>query len=126
MAAGGGVWSTVGMTSEPVGNASHKVSVVGGRVSVSVTGEIDMSNADQMREWICRAIKEHPGSSIEIDFDRLSFLDSQGIRALIHARREAVAFGARLHVVNTHGMVDHVLRVTGVLGSLTNDQPGEA
>jgi anti-sigma B factor antagonist/stage II sporulation protein AA (anti-sigma F factor antagonist) len=91
-----------------------------GNLRLAVSGEVDMSNADDLRETIIRqSATVRPDRGVVVDLARLTFLDSTGVAALVVAQREGRRQGVRVTVTNAHGMVRRVLDTTGVLGALS-------
>ena len=52
--------------------------------TVIVAGEIDISNADKLRDAIDLAL-EQPTEKVELDFAQVSYIDSTGIGVLVGA-----------------------------------------
>ena len=50
--------------------------------TIKVTGEIDISNADSLRNAIDLAL-EQPTEAVELDFAQVSYIDSTGIGVLV-------------------------------------------
>ena len=96
-----------------------------GHVQLRLAGELDMTCSDELRYAIEQILPTQP-SSVVVDLDRLTFLDSSGIQALLAARQAADADHVTMRVVQPHGMVYHVLRVAGVLDYLEHAGPASA
>jgi anti-sigma B factor antagonist len=86
--------------------------VNGDRVSVKVTGDIDLATADKVGEALTEALTKK--SEVWVDLSGVTFLDSTGIRALVQAHRKASNQGAHLYVHGAQQWVAKVLEVTGV------------
>jgi anti-anti-sigma factor len=54
---------------------------------VKVGGEIDLSNADQLATAL-RSAGSEDGAAVILDLERVSFMDSSGLAALLTANRE--------------------------------------
>ena len=67
--------------------------------TIKVTGEIDISNADSLRNAIDLAL-EQPAEAVELDFAQVSYIDSTGIGVLVGAAHHAVDHGKRFGCVN--------------------------
>ncbi|MDO4596187.1 MAG: STAS domain-containing protein [Coriobacteriaceae bacterium] len=80
--------------------------------TVEVTGEIDISNADKLREAINFAL-EQPTSAVELDFSGVSYIDSTGIGVLVGAAHHAQERSKGFAVVRAQR---NVLRVAQLLG----------
>jgi anti-anti-sigma factor len=103
---------------EPVaapGVAGLGISVRAGRARtrVVVTGELDMSNADQLAARVAEAETGDP-AELEIDLRGLSFMDSSGLAILFAANRRAREHGHHLVIVKDHGPIERVLNLAGV------------
>jgi anti-anti-sigma factor len=85
---------------------------------MAVAGEIDFSNSDALRAMIDAAIDEPGRTLVEVDLDRLTFIDSSGIRALLAGKRAAGQRGIAFEVHNPTRGVLRVLQLLGVDGML--------
>lgn len=85
------------------------VDVAGTRV-VSLHGQLDLVNAERVRD----AIVQLEGSPVVIDLRGLWFLDSSGIAALLEARRLVIESGRPFQLRGAHGIVLRALEVTGL------------
>jgi anti-anti-sigma factor len=74
---------------------------------VTVAGELDMANADQVAELLDEVGNEG-GGTIVVDLSGLSFIDSSGIHALLRPRPHDAA----VELVCPPGNVRRVLEVT--------------
>ena len=77
--------------------------------TIKVTGEIDISNADSLRNAIDLAL-EQPTEAVELDFAQVSYIDSTGIGAAHHAADH----GKRFSCVNVQPPVMRVVQLLGV------------
>ena len=68
--------------------------------TIKVTGEIDISNADSLRN--------------ELDFAQVSYIDSTGIGVLVGAAHHAVDHGKRFSCTNVQPPVMRVVQLLGV------------
>ena len=98
--------------------ATHTFSAEDSTCTVSLAGEIDMSNADEVLGWIRAALDDTGCVLLKLDLAGLEFLDSAGVRMLVMAHDHAAATGAVLMAVNSQPMVQQVLEVTGVAEAL--------
>lgn len=85
-----------------------------GRLAVvSLPVEIDISNADQIREDLL-SIVNRGATTLVVDMSGTTFCDSAGVNALVRTLKRATANGAGMRlVVSTHA-VRRVLGITGV------------
>jgi anti-sigma B factor antagonist len=87
---------------------------------VRVGGELDLTNADRLKDALGRAQRDHKGA-ITLDLSGLDFLDSTGISILVQASQQSKTNGRRLRIRGATGQVKRVLEVTGVHGHLIED-----
>jgi len=96
-------------------------------VVVAVSGEIDLAKHGELLSALETAVKKADidvARRVVVDLSQTSFLDSGGIRTLVHGRQAADAMGIEYLVIGASGIVHTVLEVTGVLAFLTHDHPG--
>jgi anti-anti-sigma factor len=79
---------------------------------VSLTGELDIGTVPEFDEVLRSLVSGE--RAIVIDLAGLSFVDSSGLRALLLARRAAVADGYELTVTEGRPAVERVLKMTGI------------
>ena len=94
--------------------ADLEVSKDGDVVLARIVGEVDMSNADELRAALVAAIPaEAPG--IVLDLSGVDYLDSAGIRMIYHLSESLQVRRQMLQIVIPDGsMVADVLRLAGV------------
>ncbi|SFF59131.1 anti-sigma B factor antagonist [Actinoplanes philippinensis] len=85
-----------------------------GTVTVTISGEIDFSDADEVAQGIRDAVADWSPPSVVVDVRDATFIDSTGLGALIEGYRAAVAAGTGFRVVNPSDTFRRVLAVTGL------------
>jgi anti-sigma B factor antagonist len=85
-----------------------------GIATVTVHGEIDFANCDELSACIRDAIEEWSPPVVRIELGRAVFFDSTGLGALIEGYKAATDAGARFIVVNPTHTFRRVLDVTGL------------
>ncbi|MFB6999278.1 STAS domain-containing protein [Streptomyces virginiae] len=81
---------------------------------VRVGGEMDIDRAPMLRDALHAAITRPGGSDeIVVDLSDLSFCDSSGLTALIHAQRTAAEHGRRIILRTPPPQVRRLLEMTG-------------
>lgn len=85
-----------------------------GTAVVTVLGEIDFSNADEVSRGIRDAIEEWAPPAVHVDLRDATFIDSTGLGALIEGYRAAGDGETRFVVVNPSDSFRRVLTVTGL------------
>jgi anti-sigma B factor antagonist len=87
-------------------------------VTVTVAGELDMADSDQVGEVLIDAAAA--GSPIvRVQLSRLTFADSSAIKAILVGARAAEDRGVSYELLNPHGRVQRLLHVTGLANALT-------
>ncbi|MEV6584102.1 STAS domain-containing protein [Streptomyces sp. NPDC051582] len=86
----------------------------GRQVVVHVGGELDIDRAPMLIAALHAAIPQaHGPAEIVVDVTELSFCDSAGLNALIHARRTASERGHHISLRNPQPQLRRLLRLTG-------------
>lgn len=83
-----------------------------GHVLVTVSGEIDIATAGQLRSRL--AGPADGGQQVVIDFSRVSFIDAAGADVLAGAAARAAARGGSLQLAAAGRQVRRVLALTGL------------
>ena len=83
-----------------------------GVVIAAVTGEIDMSTVAPLRERLFELADS--GGTLIIDLNRVTFIDSAGLGALVGTARRAAEHGGSLHAVCSRPQTRKLLWMTGV------------
>jgi len=84
-----------------------------GGALVAVTGEVDVATADQVWAAVIEAMTTWTGDVV-VDLSGVTFLDSQGIRALIRAHKDCGVDAARLSLRSPSSQVREVFEITGL------------
>lgn len=85
-----------------------------GTATVTVNGEIDFANADELGDRLRRAAADWSPTVLRVDLRQASFIDSTGLGALIVGYQSAVEIGSQFIVVNPTPAFRRVLTVTGL------------
>jgi len=83
-----------------------------GAVIAAVTGEIDISTAAQLRERLFELADS--GGTLIVNLNRVTFIDSAGLAALVGTARRAEAHGGSLYAVCARPQTRKLLWITGV------------
>ena len=103
-----------------VRNGTLVVAVEGGgdTQTISLIGELDLSNAESLSAALDQA-EAADGATVVIDMRRLEFIDSTGIALLVACHRRLNGDADRLRIVASQASaVRRVLSVTGLDASL--------
>jgi anti-sigma B factor antagonist len=83
-----------------------------GVVIAAVTGDIDISTVAQLRERLFELADN--GGTLIVDLNRVTFIDSAGLGALVGTARRAAVHGGSLHAVCSRPQTRKLLWLTGV------------
>lgn len=83
----------------------------GSAISITVTGEIDISTAHLLTELVEQVVEDRP-TRVVLDMAEVSFFCADGLRALLRARDTVAAAGGQLVLRNPSVRVWRVLTVT--------------
>jgi anti-anti-sigma factor len=91
-------------------------------VVLSLTGEIDMATAGELRAAADRNLRDT--GRVVLDFGGVTFCDSQGLSTLISLNRQANQSGSQLVLVNIGDFMGRLLEITGLRAAFdVQDQP---
>ena len=96
-----------------------------GTATVTVQGEIDFSNAEELADSVRDVVADWSPAIVRIDLRQATFIDSTGLGALIEGYRAATEAGARFVVVNPTRSFRRVLTVTGLCDFFGLGEPEE-
>ncbi|MEV6928827.1 STAS domain-containing protein [Dactylosporangium sp. NPDC051485] len=83
-----------------------------GTVTVTASGELDMTSAPELITVLREAIRAHGPSRVDLDLTAVTFMDSTGLQVLVAANNDV---GGGLQITGTSPAVHRLLRLTGVL-----------
>ena len=86
---------------------------------VSFRGELDIATAEGLSDWLVAV----SGSTVVIDMDQLTFMDSTGIATVIQARNRMIENGDRLVLTRPRPNVRRVFEITGLSEWLSDWDP---
>jgi anti-sigma B factor antagonist len=96
-----------------------------GRVAVvSLKVELDLGNADQLREILLTC---PDGGLVVVDMSQVTFIDSTVIGVLVAANKRCIGSGGRLHLAHLQSLPARVISLVGldhVVDDGQDDLPG--
>ena len=102
-----------GMAPESVENQlSVTTTQADGNTVIVVSGEVDAATSDTLRAAIFDVIEDGQ-SSVVVDMNEVSFIDSSGLRVLIGGYKAADTAGGSLRVGSPSDAVVRLLEITG-------------
>lgn len=90
------------------------------RSLVVLEGEVDVTSADQVTAAV-DGLLDAGSRAVEVDFAAVTFMDSSGLGAVIHAHRAARHRGATLVFGPRSAIVDRLFEVSGVERALASE-----
>ncbi|MEP7113687.1 MAG: STAS domain-containing protein [Ilumatobacteraceae bacterium] len=87
-------------------------------VVVSLSGDLDMADADQVGDLLVKAV-EAGRPAVRVRLTDLTFADSSAIKAILIGAKAADERGVAYELVNPRGAVQRLLEVTGLTTALT-------
>lgn len=94
----------------------------GGRGVLEVHGEVDADSCERLQHLVTMMLDDAP-AALRIDLAGVTFIDSSGLRALLHAYELGRARHAEVVVANPSTPVRRVLAWTGLDTVLTIVEP---
>jgi len=89
---------------------------------VRVSGDVDLATAPQLAE----VLGQFANGTLRVDLSEVTFLDSSGLRTLLHAHRDATRAGRRMVVCGPlHPLVQQAIAITGLDAVLDFEENGE-
>ena len=88
------------------------------QVIVSLSGELDMGDADQVAEVLVSAAAAGK-QAVRVRLDNLTFADSSAVKAILIGAKAAEDSGVSFELANPRGLVNRLLEVTGLNVALT-------
>jgi anti-anti-sigma factor len=93
-----------------------------GQATVVARGELDLASAPVLQAVLYELI-ERGAPHVLLDFEAIDFMDAAGMRALLQARRTALARGYWWVLGARSWQVDRVIRLAGMQQVLVGSKP---
>jgi len=90
--------------------------LVDSSVEISPRGEVDTSNAHEIREAVGAVLAETVPLRIRLDLSQVTLLDSAGIGVLVACHGMAAEHAVLFVVTNPSPIIHRQLRVSGIAG----------
>ncbi|HEY8393283.1 MAG TPA: anti-sigma factor antagonist [Thermaerobacter sp.] len=88
---------------------------VGRTLIARLSGDLDEHGAEVFRDAVERAVRRRAYDQLVINLERVAFIDSSGLGALLGRYRRAREDGARVTAVGAPPHVKAVLQMAGIL-----------
>jgi stage II sporulation protein AA (anti-sigma F factor antagonist) len=86
----------------------------GKTVTVFLAGDLDHSNAKEIREDIDCAIERNSPERLVLDFSGLEFMDSSGIGLIMGRYKKCEPLGCKITVSGAKGTIKKVIKIAGI------------
>lgn len=86
----------------------------GGVLTAVLSGELDEHSAADVRRRIDSELDSGGVDRLVFDLGEVSFMDSAGVGVLLGRYRKTAAAGGSMGIINAHGGVERLLRMSGV------------
>jgi stage II sporulation protein AA (anti-sigma F factor antagonist) len=83
-------------------------------VTVYLKGDLDHSNAKEIREDIDCAIDRNKPEKLVLDFSSLEFMDSSGIGLIMGRYKKCEPLGCKITVAGAKGTIRKVIKIAGI------------
>jgi anti-anti-sigma factor len=91
-----------------------------GAAAIALQGEFDLAGAERFRSCVNEALETHPRSLI-VYARGLTFIDSSGLKALLHARAAATDAGVAFRVIEPSPALRRIAAITGLEDLLADE-----
>jgi anti-sigma B factor antagonist len=82
---------------------------------VSLDGEMDLYNASDLKDRVA-SILQDGAKNLVLDLDKLEYIDSSGISALLYTYTQCRSRSVKLFFINVKGSVRKVIELTSLIG----------
>lgn len=81
---------------------------------VRVDGELDVSNADKLRESLEKSLDEKPARHLVFNFSQVSFIDSSCLGVVLGRYKRVHANGGKVAIAGAKPHVHRILQLSGL------------
>jgi anti-sigma B factor antagonist len=108
--------ASAGGTHEALGSPTLNLKVLQGHqeITVSLSGELDLSSAPALRELLAGAFQDDGPRRIVLDLSDLIYLDSTGLSIFVSAHKRASASGVEFCLANPNPSVARLFKITAL------------
>jgi anti-anti-sigma factor len=92
----------------------YETSSDGITLRAALAGELDLADADEVRDNLAAAAQASQCRFLQVDVSRVELIDSYALGALISVRNTAAAAGVTLTLINPSPPVARAIQVTGL------------
>jgi stage II sporulation protein AA (anti-sigma F factor antagonist) len=86
---------------------------------VFMSGEVDISITDSLRENIDRALQDYGLNDLIFDLSGVEFVDSAGLGVILGRYKKVAARGGKVYLAGAKPQVKKILELSGLLGLMS-------
>ena len=83
----------------------------GGVVTLAIEGRVDTTNAKELETGVTNAFAK--AKDVILDLEKLNYISSAGLRALLIGQKTATSKGGSMKVINVGDMIMEIFETTG-------------
>lgn len=106
-------------------NLSIKLENAAGEYTLYLQGEIDAFTAQQLREKLIPLVQQGADTTITVDLQDVSYMDSTGIGIFVGALKTSAQSGSKLVLINIPSRIERLFRITGLFELITTHAQAE-
>lgn len=84
-----------------------------------MSGEVDISITDSLRENIDRALQDYGLNDLIFDLSGVEFVDSAGLGVILGRYKKVAARGGKVYLAGAKPQVKKILELSGLLGLMS-------
>ncbi|GAA1651546.1 STAS domain-containing protein [Actinoplanes couchii] len=93
---------------------TYETSNDGITLRAALSGELDLRDADEVRDNLAAAARSSTYQVLQIDVSEVTLIDSYALGALVSVRNSVAAAGMRVTLINPSPPVAKAIQVTGL------------
>ncbi len=89
-------------------------------ITLAIDGRVDTTNAPELQDAVLNAFQK--GSNIVLDMEKLAYISSAGLRALLIGQKTATSKGGSQKLIHVGDMIMEIFETTGFSDILTIEE----
>ncbi|MCL1853956.1 MAG: anti-sigma factor antagonist [Peptococcaceae bacterium] len=94
-------------------------------LTLYLSGELDMSNADDLKTLIDRDIDRKRIRTVILDLSAVTFIDSSALGVILGRYKKLLALGGKIQMTNTPPHIYRILSISGLPGIIEFTSDGK-
>ncbi|MDR2736041.1 MAG: anti-sigma factor antagonist [Gracilibacteraceae bacterium] len=94
-------------------------------LTLYLSGELDMSNADDLKTLIDRDIDRKRIRTVILDLSAVTFIDSSALGVILGRYKKLLALGGKIQITNTPPHIYRILSISGLPGIIEFTSDGK-